>query len=428
MPHFFGADAYRHWDLSPTQLIGDVSIATVAAFAPSDFEVEICDETLSPVDFDTPADFVGITGKISQGQRMLDIAETFRRRGKTVLIGGPWASLSPASVRESCDILVQGEIEDIAPDLFSDLRSGRWKDAYAGGNGVGLARSPLPRWNGYRHDRTISGAVQTSRGCPFECEFCDVIQYLGRKQRHKPTGQVLAELDNLYDYGYGNVFLSDDNFTVYRSRAKELVEALEDWNRKATHGSVRFSTQASVDAARDEELLRMCRDAGLTVMFVGLETPNEASLRETKKLQNLLADPIAQVRRFLAHGIYVWSGMMVGFDADGPDIFERQFEFAMANPNPMFGLGVLTAPDATPLHARMRKDGRLIEDGGEVLAVPSDSNIVPIGMTREQMSIGMMWLANRIYSPAFFGERMLHFIQSFEPSWVESSPARTRPS
>lgn len=424
MPHSFGAEVYEHWGYSPSQLIGDVALTTVAALAPPDFEVAACDEALTPVDFDTPADFVGITGKITQSQRMLEIAETFRRRGKTVLIGGPYASLSPSSVRESCDILVLGEVEDIAEDLFGDLRSGQWKDTYLGGR-PDLARSPLPRWELYPHERTRTGAVQTSRGCPFDCEFCDVIQYLGRKQRHKPVTQVLGELDALYDYGYGHVFLSDDNFTVYRSRAKELAGALRDWNLKASRGPVFFSTQASIDAARDEELLRMCADARLTTMFIGLETPNEESLRETKKHQNLLEDPIEQVRLLLAHGIYVISGMMVGFDSDGPDIFERQFEFAMANPIPIFSLGMLTAPEATPLYARMRQSGRLIESGGEVPAVPWDSNIVPAGMTPEQMSIGMKWLANRLYRPEFFGERLLHYMRSFKP--VSESGSQRRP-
>ncbi len=413
-PSVLGGEMFAHWGLPPTIWIADIALTTIAALVPSDFTVRICDESISPVDFDTPADFVGITGKVTQRMRMVELGEAFRRRGKTVLIGGPFASLSPESVRGAADILVRGEIEEIAADLFDDLRRGRWKDEYCGTR-PDLGLSPIPRWDLYPNERSVTGAVQTSRGCPFDCEFCDVIQYLGRKQRHKPVARILEELDILYGHGYRSIFLSDDNFTVYRRRAKEVLEALYHWNRRPDTEAVSFSTQASIDAAKDEELLRMCGAAGLNTAFVGIETPNEASLRETNKRQNLLAEPVEQVERFLSHGIGVWSGMMVGFDADGPDIFERQFEFAMASPIPIFTLGAVVAPEATPLHARMKAEGRLLEDGNETASVPWETNIVPVGMTREQMSIGMRWLANRLFHPEFFGDRMIRFIDRFTP-------------
>lgn len=415
MPHIFGGDAFGHWGLPATQWIADVGLVTVAALVPPDFTVRICDEAISPVDLETPAQFVGITGKITQSARMIELGTEFRRRGKTVVIGGPFASLSPDSVRDACDILVCGEIEEIAPDLFADLRRGRWKDRYDGGR-PDLASSPIPRWDLYPNDRALVGAVQTSRGCPFECDFCDVIAYLGRKQRHKPIENVLDELDVLYRHGYRDVFLSDDNFTVYRRRAKETVAALARWNGDSGRERVGFSTQASIDAARDEEFLGMCADAGLDAMFIGIETPNADSLRDSGKRQNLLADPAEQIDRFLDHGIMVWSGMIVGFDADGPDIFERQFEFAMSSPIPIFSLGALVAPEATPLHDRLRDEGRLVADGGETAVVPWETNIAPAGMTREQMASGMRWLANRLYRPDFFGERLIRFIQRIRPA------------
>lgn len=413
-PGIFGAEVLAGRGYPPLQFIGDVTVATVAALAPPGFSVEICDEALTPVDFDTEARFVGITGKITQGPRMIRIAEEFRRRGKIVLFGGPYASLSPDSVRESCDILVRGEVEEIAGDLFGDLASGRWKDEYVGGR-PDLDRSPQPRWDLYPNRRTLIGAVQTSRGCPFDCEFCDVIQYLGRKQRHKPVGQVLGELDILYELGYADIFLSDDNFTVYRSRAKELLSALGHWNDARDKGQLLFSTQASIDVASDDDMLRLCAEAGLTAMFIGLETPNEDSLRETRKRQNLLADPVEQVRRILSSGISIMSGMIVGFDSDGPDIFGRQFEFSMANPIPIFSIGALTAPEATPLYARMRDAGRLVVGGNETAAIPWATNIAPAAMSPEQMSIGMKWLVNRIYRPDFFGERVFNFMNAYKP-------------
>src|SRR5262249_13384069 len=161
--------------------------------------------------------------------------------------------------------------EQIAPGLFSDLRCGSWRPEYDGGR-PDLAMCRPPRWEGYPNDDALMGTVQTSRGCPFECEYCDVIQYLGRKQRHKAVAQVLAELDRVYAYGYRDVFLADDNFTVYRSRAKELLGALREWNLRRVAGRVRFFSQVSIDAAKDDELLRLCAEAGLTGVFIGIET------------------------------------------------------------------------------------------------------------------------------------------------------------
>ena len=421
VPNHYGADFIEHWGFSSVQWIADVTLTTLAALAPPDFTVRLCDEAISPIDFDTSADFIGLTGKITQRERMIEVAAEFRRRGKTVLIGGPSASLSPGPFRQACDVLVRGEIEEIASDLFSDLRGGRWREEYDGGR-PDLARSPIPQWSLYPNHRAVVGALQTSRGCPFDCEFCDVIPYLGRKQRHKPVGNVLAELDVLYGHGYREVFLTDDNFTVYRRRAKEVADALRRWNERPDREPVFFTTQASIDAARDEELLGLCAGAGLNSVFVGIETPNEAALREANKRQNLLDGPVGQIEKFLAHGIMVRSGMMVGFDADGPDVFERQFEFAMATPIPNFSVGAVVAPEATPLHARMRKSGRLIEGGSETAAVPWETNVAPLGMTREQLSIGMKWLANRLYSPEFFGDRLLRLIRGIEPPAIVRRP------
>jgi hypothetical protein len=260
------------------------------------------------------------------------------------------------------------------------------------------------------------GTLQTSRGCPFECEYCDVIQYAGRKQRHKEPAQVLAELDVLYRHGYRTVFLADDNFTVYRARARELLAALRDWNAKQTQGRVSFLTQLSIEVARDDDLLELCAEAGLSSVFIGIETPNEESLRETKKRQNLRRNLVDEVQNFFAHGISVIGGMMVGFDADGPDIFQRQFEFAMASGIPIFSLGALVAPAATPLHARLKGAGRLKPEGGsEVAAVPWATNIIHPRFSEAALLEGMRWLGNNLYSPNAMGERLLAFIERFNP-------------
>ncbi|MEM7354630.1 MAG: radical SAM protein [Acidobacteriota bacterium] len=408
-PTYFGAEMVQGWGLPPATALADLPIATVAAMVPDSFDIRLCDENITPIDFDIEADFIGITGKVSQWGRMQQIAGEFRRRGRTVLIGGPFASLSPEVVVDHCDILVRGEIEEIAPSLFADLEGDCWKDEYVGTR-PSLDLSPPARWDLYPNDRALVGTVQTSRGCPFECEFCDVIEYLGRNQRHKPVANILRELDDLYRFGYRTVFLADDNFTIVRRRAKELLRALRAWNDSLEDGKVTFLTQLSIDAARDDELLRLCAEAGLILAFIGIETPNEESLKLSKKRQNMGVDLVSQVQKFYDYGIAVIGGMIVGFDGDGPDIFQRQYDFATQASMPVVTLGTLVAPAATPLHDRMEREGRLLADGSEVQALPWSTNIQPKLMTQEHLLQGIQWLANNLYSPSAFGGRLLHFI------------------
>ena len=409
-PTYFNAENYEARGFRRATQMADLAIPTLAAMASSAMDVSLCDENIEPVNYDSGAEFVGITGKITQFGRMVAIAKEFRARGKKIVIGGPYASLSPEMVRPYCDVLVRGEIEDIADQIFADLASGNWKDEYVGGK-PGLDKSPVPRWSLYPNDRAVMATLQTSRGCPFECEFCDVIQYAGRKQRHKEPAQVLRELDTLYAFGYRSVFLADDNFTAYRSRARELLQALRAWNLRQTNGKVAFLTQVSIDAARDEALLSLCAEAGLSTVFIGIETPNEDSLIQAKKRQNSKVDLVEQVHNFFAHGIQVVGGMIVGFDSDGPGIFEQQYSFAMRSGIPIFSLGALVAPAATPLHARIKAAGRLKEGGGEVAAVPWSTNIVHPSFTEDALVTGLRWLANSLYHPEAMAERLIRFIE-----------------
>lgn len=215
----------------------DLSTTTIAALAPRDWRVTICDERIQGVDFAAQADVIGITGKVSQRDRMIELAGEFRRRGKLVVMGGPYATLNPEDLRPQTDILVRGEIEEIAGRLFSDLAAGRWEKDYEGTK-PDLSLSPVPRWDLYPRRVALTGQVQTSRCCPFECEFCDVIQYLGRKQRWKDPEQVVRELDVLYGLGFRDVFFADDNFTVMRRRTHALLERVAQWNRTRPAGRV----------------------------------------------------------------------------------------------------------------------------------------------------------------------------------------------
>jgi hypothetical protein len=330
------------------------------------------------------------------------------------VIGGPYASLSPEQLRPHCDVLVIGELEGIADELFGDLESGDFKAEYVAEK-PDITSSPLPRWDLYPNDRALVGCVQTSRGCPFECEFCDVIQYLGRKQRHKTPEQIIAELDQLYEIGYRAVFLADDNFTASRKKAKGLLAALIEWNRSRPDGAMALQTQVSIDAAKDAEMMDMLAEAGMTMVFIGVETPNVASLKESKKRQNVGFDLTERLDVFVEHGISVVAGMIVGFDNDTKDIFQIQYDFAMQNAVPIFTLGALVAPAATPLFDRMEASGRLTADGSEVAGTPWDTNIVHMNMTKDELFQGLRWLCNSLYTPDAFAHRVIRMIEAMGP-------------
>lgn len=418
---YYSADIYERLGLAPAAFVTDLSVATVAALAPDDFQVRICEESVMPVDFESDADFIGITGKSSQRTGMLRLAREFRKRGKTVIIGGPYVTLSPEQLREHCDILVRGELESIAERFFEDLRNGGYADDYYG-EAADLSDSPPPRWDLYPVDRALQGCVQTSRGCPFICDFCDTIQYVGRRQRHKPAAQVTAELDALYELGLRTVFLADDNFTAHRPKARELLTALGDWQATRTQGKVRFSTQLSMDAAGHEDILRLCARAGLYEAFVGIETPNEESLLACGKKQNLRADLTQRLETFVSHGIDVIGGLMVGFDSDGPDIFEHQYAFCMGTPVPTFSLNALNAPPTTPLFNRLKSEQRLLDlDEASQAMTPWWTNLRPAQMSVGDLETGLKWLINRLYAPRAFEQRMSRFIECFDTQ-LEQDP------
>lgn len=413
------ADDWGGW----TQ-VADLAVATVAALVPDGWTVRLTDENISPVDLNSEADFIAITGKVSQRSRMIELAAQFRSRGRTVVIGGSFASLSPDDMRAHADVLVTGELEQLAPKLFGDLAAGRWTDRYDGGK-ADLRVAPVPRWDLYPTARAMAGALQTARGCPFECEFCDVIQYQGRKQRFKSIDQILTELSALHVYGFRDVFLVDDNFTVNRRRAGEVLDALTAWNAAHAEDPIRFLTQASLDIARDADLLDRCREAGLRTFFMGVETTNSASLREAGKRQNLLLPLDEAISRIIAKGLAVQAGVIVGFDHDGPEIFSELLEFFQDSPLPDLSLGVLTAPAATDLHRRLAQEGRLAGEIWETSAgSPFETNISPALMSREALLAGAAGLCSELYRAERYEQRMLNLIDRYGGVDLAARPAR----
>lgn len=395
------------WNGMGVTRVAPIAIATVAAFAPSGVDCVLHDESLGPIDFDDPAPFVGITCNVAQLRRALEIADAFRARGRTVIIGGPHMTLEPEAFAGRCDVAVVGEFEATAAEFYADLLNGRLKPRYEGGRSE-LTASPIPAWELFDNDRALVGVAQTSRGCPFECNFCDVIQYVGRIQRHKTNGQVIAEMQKLYELGYNNIQIADDNFTVYRRRAASLLEALAAWNGRDGRGFVLFGTQVSIDIANDDRMLALCADAGVANLFIGIESVNEASLRASGKRQNLVADMGQRVENVVRHGIDVTAALMVGFDPDTLDIFEQQHDFAMTLPVSTFKISVLTAPAATPLHAEMARAGRLVPERDRNIFPSAElsTNMIPAQMSREELYVGARWLISRLFHPRAFLHRV----------------------
>ena len=314
----------------------------------------LVDEAEGPVDLDAECDMVGITGYITQRDRALELADAFRERGRMVVIGGPYASLDPETYRPHADVLFIGEAEDTWPQFMEDYAAGSWADTYLGER-IDMTSSPVPRHELVDFGRFYMGSVQTSRGCPFECEFCDVIIYLDRRQRHKAPEQVVDELEALYEMGYRDAFLCDDNLTAHRGKSARILDAIAEWN-EAKPERMRFITQVSIDVARDQDtpLLERAARAGLRLAFVGLESSNPESLAESKKHQNLRDDLVADIHKVQRTGIQVQSGLVCGFDADDLTCFQRQYDFMQAAGTPNVAVTMLGAPLGTPLAARLR--------------------------------------------------------------------------
>jgi radical SAM superfamily enzyme YgiQ (UPF0313 family) len=385
----------------------NLALPTVAGLTPPPHEVVLCDENVEPVDFDTDADIVGITGFVIHKQRMFELAEAFRRRGKLVVAGGPFATLCPEELRGKVDVLVVGEAEYTWPQFVRDYEAGAWQSEYHQDDKPSMLDSPLPRLDLLKADRYRSMAIQFARGCPFNCEFCDIIVMYGRRPRTKSVAQVLAEVEAIHALGVPNIFVVDDNFIGNKKEAKALLAALTAW-QEARGFPIEFMTEVSLNVAQDDELLRLMKQAHFTTIFVGIESPRKASLAETHKTQNMREDLVASVHRIQAAGIEVMAGMIVGFDNDDPSIFEEQFRFIQQARIPISMTGMLNAVPKTPLHARLRTAGRLIaESVGDQFVF---TNIVPSGMSRLELYEGYRSLLRRLYGYRAYRRRAMDLI------------------
>ncbi|MGA2622213.1 MAG: radical SAM protein [Thermoguttaceae bacterium] len=394
-----------------------LGLATVAALTPEGYRADIWDELVrGPVEqaaLPRTYDLVGVTSHRSNLDRAFAISDYFRAQGVPVAVGGPGVSGAPDRCRGRFDFLLLGECEHLWPRFLREWAAGCARSEYRQIEKPDLTASPLPKWDSIVGDVPLyaMGTVQTTRGCPYDCEFCDVIYLNGRVQRHKTVEQILEEIRVLRRLGVTSVSLNDDNFTGNHRWAKEVLRELARLNNSFPQ-PLRFSTQLSLDVAQDDELLELLADANVYQFLVGIETPNEAALRETHKLQNLRGDLVAQVHKILSYGTVVRGAMIVGFDHDEADIFETQYRFIQTCHLPSVSLHMLNAPLGTRLWRRLRAEGRVINAYAIAAGATQRlfNNVIPKRLTRVQLMQGFLWLYSKLFTWESFRQRMLGFI------------------
>ena len=336
-----------------------LGLATLAALCPEDWQIEIVDENIESIPLEPQADLIGICGMGVQFKRQKELLSYYRGKGYFVVAGGSYASLCPEQYQELADVVIAGEAEYIWRRFCRDFENGAPQRLYQESGIVSLADSPTPRFDLLKLKQYTTVTLQFSRGCPFLCEFCDIIVMFGRKPRWKSLEQVGRELDELRSRKVSSVFFVDDNLIGNKKAAKELLSFLKAYQTR--HGyRFQFGTEASLNLAQDAELLQLFREANFAWLFIGIESPDEKSLKETRKVQNLHEDILTSVRKIYSYGIDVLAGFIIGFDNDTLATFERQRKFIITSGIQAAMIGLLTALPRTPLYERLEKEGRLI--------------------------------------------------------------------
>ncbi len=392
-----------------------LGLLTVASMLPKHWQKKLVDTNVRPLtDADLEwADVALLSGMLVHKQDLLAILARCRARGLRTVIGGPVTS-SVEELPLHADHVVIGEAEDLIADLAADLERGTAKPVYRARELPGLDTTPLPDLSLINPKYYSAMAIQYSRGCPFNCEFCDIIEIYGRKPRTKSPAQVVTELDQLYQSKWrGSVFIVDDNFIGNKKKVKELLPVLRDWNVQHQRPFT-FFTEASVNLADDADLLQMMKDACFTRVFLGIETPVEASLKEAQKLQNTRRSLMESVRRVQSYGMEVMAGFIVGFDNDPEDVFDKQVEFIQESAIPLAMVGLLLALPGTQLYRRLMKEGRIVDEGrGDNMDLRL--NFIP-RMNAERLVEGYRSILRRIYHPDAYYERVRRFLAQYRPT------------
>ncbi len=399
-----------------------LGIATIAACTPPDFEIEVYDEEIESINFDTDADIIALTAFNVQSTRAFEIAREFRRRERLVCMGGPYASLCPEKCKPYVDVLLEGEGELIWQEFLADYKERNHKSYYKQREKISMTSSPLPRFDLLKVKDYLEFSVQTSRGCPFTCEFCDIIVTDGRVPRTKSVEQVLAEIEKIYELGVGSVVFTDANFIGNPKYTKQLLEALVRFGQGRGF-PISFACEATINLATNEkeEILGLMQEANFDRVFVGVESPRKSSLVETKKLVNTRGSLVDNIRKIQSYGMYVAAGMIVGFDSDDKGIFQEQFDFLTEAGIPFTTVGTLVALENTPLYERLKREGRLVDYSYENFRGhgTSDSNFIPKQMTLEELQRGYNWLIRALYAYDNYSRRLLRWIDNFSKNGLK---------
>jgi radical SAM superfamily enzyme YgiQ (UPF0313 family) len=398
-----------------------LGLLTVAAMLPPAWEKRLVDLNLTALtDKDLAwADYVFISAMTVQRDAARTVIARCKEAGIKVVAGGPLFTMEHEQFPE-IDHFVLNEAELTLPLFLEDLANDCPQHIYATSEYPDIHQTPMPLWQLADLKQYDTVSIQFSRGCPFNCDFCNITALLGHRPRTKTTNQIIAELDSLYALGWRkSVFFVDDNFIGNKKQIKtDLLPALIEW-RKGKSG-MRFSTEASINLVDDPELLNLITKAGFDTVFVGIETPNVDSLTECSKSQNKGRDLVESVKRLQRAGLQVQGGFIVGFDNDPPAIFQQQVDFIQKSGVVTAMVGLLQAPLGTRLYERMHQEGRLMKDfSGD--NVDGSTNIIP-KMGLEPLREGYRKLLKQIYDPKLYYDRVLTFLREYHPPKIRFHP------
>lgn len=386
---------------------------------PASWQLELVDLNVEPLTDRAihEADVVMISAMLVQEPSVREVIARCHAAGRRIVAGGPLFTTG-AERFDDVDCCVVGECEGIIGQLVSDLDNGTLRRRYQASTRPDLSLTPVPRWDLIRMRDYAMMPVQFSRGCPFDCEFCDISAVYGRVPRVKSAPQLLAELDALRRANWrGGVFVVDDNFIGNRARAKDLLRAIVGW-RKSRPDAPTLTTEASINLADDPELMDLMVKAGFKHVFIGIETPNEAALLECRKVQNTRRDLVATVRTIHQRGLEVMAGFIVGFDSDTKAVFDQQKRFIEDAGVVTAMVGLLTALPGTRLFTRLTCEGRMIarSTGNNLDGV---LNFVT-RLDRQVVSDGYRRLLKDLYAPKSYYSRIRRFMDDYRPTTSRS--------
>lgn len=392
-----------------------LGLLTVAAMLPHEWSLRLVDLNVSRLrDADVSwADYVMLGAMLVQQESVREVVARCAALGTPIIAGGPLFTTGHAGFPEIRHFVL-GEAEAVMPQLVADLQRGCVQPVYQSPTRPHLTQTPVPRWDLLNPRQYVTMAVQFSRGCPFDCEFCDIIVMNGRVPRTKTPAQLIAELEALRLRGWKDmVFIVDDNFIGNKRHTRELLRAMVAW-RQRTGSKMGFLTEASVNLADETELCALMVAAGFKKVFVGIETPSAAALEECRKLQNRGRDLVEAVKTLQRAGLEVMGGFIIGFDSDEHDIFKRQFEFIQRSGVATAMVGLLTALPQTRLWQRLQREGRL-ESESTGNNTDAALNFQP-RLGKEFLVSGYRELMKQLYEPRHYYQRIRMFLQSHRPN------------